>query len=573
MLQTPQLTTSRQRHFGVSGKLLFVTLASSLLLSACGGDDDKSTDKQTNSKDNATSQIKLLADPVVTQTFTATQLASAIEMAGLSTAVPKTPVCGVTVEYINHSTTGLKGEATNATGAVMIPTGDDPKCQGARPISLYAHGTTTDKNYNLAALNDPTNPAYVTALLLAATSAGQGDIVIAPNYPGYDASKLDYAPYATKLQGKQTVDSLKAGKLALEMLANSKSAATTINVTASDKLFVSGYSQGGYVALATAQALDEAGTPATAVSPASGPYAMAAFADVIVNGQVNVGGSIFLPLLVDSYEAEYGNIRKDIYAGNYANTVPSLLPTTEPLNNLFASGKLPVTQLFEANPNEPTLAAISPPIPVFSFGFGDNYLVDTDYRAKYIADMTANPDGLYPTLTALPFAPLNPQNAFRKALKANDLRPYAPQSPTLLCGANQDPTVFFDVNTTSLASIWKNDPNIKVSFAMLDMDATNADERSKNGKATYISTLPTMVNSVVEATVAPLQIGFAENLNLIKTNAYTIAYKAALKDGASQEQAMAQAAQAATIAVGTQYHGLVMPYCLTAANTFFDQYR
>lgn len=555
--------------------LLCTTLSASLLLTACGNDGDNSnhTNTQDSTNDNATStaQIKLLADPVTTQTFTPTQLAEAVKEAGLSGAVVKAPVCGVTVEYINHTTTGLKGEATNATGAVMIPTGDDPKCQGARPISLYAHGTTTDKNYNLAALNDSKNEAYTTALLLAATTAAQGDIVIAPNYPGYDASTLTYAPYSTKKQGLQTVDSLKAGKLALEKLANNADA--PINVTASDKLFVSGYSQGGYVALATAQALDYQGTPATAVSPGSGPYAMAAFADVIVNGQVNVGGTVFLPLLVDSYDAEYGNIQDGLYAGNYAKTAPSLLPSTTPLTQLFATGKLPVSQLFSANPNVPELDSISPPSPQFSFGFGDNYLVSTDYRAKYVADMRANPDGLYPTQTKLPFAALNPQNAFRKALKDNDLRSYVPQSPTLLCGGNQDPIVFFDVNSTALASIWNSDPSINPTFAMLDIDTSNEIEREKEGKKTYISTLPTMVNTAVETIAKPLQRQFTQQLEIIKTNAYTTAYAKALQSGATQEQANAQATQAATIAVVSQYHSLLMPYCLNASQTFFDQYR
>ncbi|WP_230661674.1 alpha/beta hydrolase family protein [Psychrobacter sp. I-STPA10] len=560
---------SAKRQFAT---LLCTTLSASLLLTACGDNDDNN-DKHSNSNatNNTASEVKLLTDPVVTQTFTATQLAEAIANAGLSQAVPKAPVCGVTVEYINHTTTGLKGEATNATGALMIPTGEDPKCQGARPISLYAHGTTTEKNYNLAALNDNKNPAYKTALLLAATTAAQGDIVIASNYPGYDASKLDYAPYVTKQQGKQTVDSLTAGKLALKKLAENTDAPTY--VTPSDKLFVSGYSQGGYVALATAQALDHQGTPITAVSPGSGPYALAAFADTIVNGNVNIGGTAFLPLLVDSYEAEYGGIQQGIYADKYAKIVPSLLPADVPFEQLVAEQKLPLSQLFSANPNVPELDKISPPSPRFSFGFGDNYLVSTDYRANYVKDMRANPDGLYPDLTALPFAALNPQQPLRKALKENDLRPYVPQAPTLLCGGNQDPIVFFDVNSTSLASIWKNDKTINVTFALLDIDTSNEIERAKAGRQTYISTLPTMVNSAVETVAKPLQRQFSQQLNMIKTNTYTVAYTTALQGGASQEQANAQATQAATFAVFSQYHSIVMPYCLAASQTFFDQYR
>jgi poly(3-hydroxybutyrate) depolymerase len=42
------------------------------------------------------------------------------------------------------------------------------------------------------------------------------------------------------------------------------------------KLFVTGYSQGGYVAMAAARAMQAAGQIVTASAPMSGPYALAA---------------------------------------------------------------------------------------------------------------------------------------------------------------------------------------------------------------------------------------------------------------------------------------------------------
>jgi hypothetical protein len=32
----------------------------------------------------------------------------------------------------------------------MVPGGTDPACTGPRPVLLYAHGTSTDKNKNMA---------------------------------------------------------------------------------------------------------------------------------------------------------------------------------------------------------------------------------------------------------------------------------------------------------------------------------------------------------------------------------------------------------------------------------------
>ena len=78
-------------------------------------------------------------------------------------------------------------------GALMVPTGGAAGCGGARPVVLYAHGTTTDRAYNIADITEPARPAPEGSLL-AAMYAAQGFIVVAPNYAGYDVSKLGYHP-------------------------------------------------------------------------------------------------------------------------------------------------------------------------------------------------------------------------------------------------------------------------------------------------------------------------------------------------------------------------------------------
>lgn len=59
--------------------------------------------------------------------------------------------------------TKLDSSAT-ATGALMVPTGSDPECQGPRLIVVYAHGTAVDQTYNIALLK---NPSACEGLLLA----------------------------------------------------------------------------------------------------------------------------------------------------------------------------------------------------------------------------------------------------------------------------------------------------------------------------------------------------------------------------------------------------------------------
>ena len=504
-------------------------------LTGCGDDDGNtfSDFDGTPSVDAQTySDAKLLQEPTVTKTLSRAELAEAIDAAGLTSAVPD-PVCGVTVQYIDHSTTGLKGETTNATGAVMTPVSDgatNEDCAGERPVMLYAHGTTVAKNYNLAALNDANNPAYGTALLVAATFTGQGDIVIAPNFPGYDTSELDYVPYITKQQGTQMLDGLQAG---LDAIAKDS------DVQASDKLFVTGYSQGGYVAMATAQALDEIGKPATAVSPAAGPYAVAAFADSIMSGKGIIGGTGFLPLMTGSYDAEYDNISEGAYNPKYGNP-STLFPTDKGLNDILGND-IPTLALFEVNPDPvayPDLQNISPPTPMDAWYFAEeDYLFNTAFRADYVSDMLANPDGIYPEFNAS-----NPNVAtsnfkVRQVFIDNDLRDYEPKSPMLLCGGHGDPTVTFDVNTYAQARIWQDKG---IPFALVDLDTNNSTERMNNGYQNYISTLPTDITLQIESSLMAEQTAFSEVSDSLGF---------------------------------LNYHGGAMPYCLRAADVFFEAYR
>src|SRR5450631_2138567 len=65
-------------------------------------------------------------------------------------ALAVVPVCDVAIFHLDYATVGGASEATTSSGALMVPVGLDAKCQGARPIVLYAHGTSTDRNFDIA---------------------------------------------------------------------------------------------------------------------------------------------------------------------------------------------------------------------------------------------------------------------------------------------------------------------------------------------------------------------------------------------------------------------------------------
>lgn len=436
--------------------LLSVAIASSLLLVGCGDDDDE----RVVSYDTTVETISA---------FTAEQINAGF---GLSDTATPEAKCDIKIEKINYPTLGAAGERTNATAALMLPSGNSEDCQGDRPILLYAHGTTTEKSYDFSQVANPQNPAASEATLIAANFAAQGYIVVAPNYAGYDDSDLDYHPYlVADQQAADMVDALDGARTIItrQQLVNDTN---YTNIDDSGKLFISGYSQGGHVAMATARLLQQQNKPVTAIAPSSGPYALAAFGDYIFSGNVNLGATRFAPLLAIGLDKKYEGIYEnstDIFTNQYANTQ---LPNTQTFDQLVAADKLPEFALFQSKPTNNSILDQLPAsdLPFAFLGFTSNkYLIKTDFRAAYVIDMLESPDGLTPTTpTGMPADA--PKNELRKALKDNDLRGYIPQMPTLLCGGHRDPTVYYDLNTGAMtAQLQQANLNITV----LDVDNDN----------------------------------------------------------------------------------------------------
>ena len=438
-------------------------------------------------------------------------------------ALAGTPVCGVDVYYLQYWTIGDQNDVIMDSGALMVPTGSAAQCSGSRPLVMYAHGTQFQQNANMADIGNPNDPAYEESLIIATIYAAQGYIVVAPNYAGYDTSTLTHHPYLNQQQNAaDMIDALTAARSALPNTF-------TPQTTASGALFVAGYSEGGYVAMATAKALQAAGTPVTAMAGGSGPYALEATFDAVFYGSPPIGGTYFSPLVTTSYQAAYGNIytqTTDIYAPQYADGINTLLPSLTPVATLVSDGKLPPNALFDSTtPVTPypslTAALAVPANPVFAAGFGNPYLIINDYRLNYVLDAVANPDGAVPTPTAgVPLA-ANPQNTLRIALKANDLRSWVPGSPILMCGSTLDPTVFFSTNAEVMAAYWAAQGVPSELYTLLDLNAT------PNPASPF----------------APLQVGFQTSEAAILAS--------------SEEQWV------------STYHENELPFCMVAARGFF----
>lgn len=482
------------------------------------------------------------------------QALSALPLATGKSAV----ACGIDLHELEYRTGDEKGAITNANGVIMIPTGASPMCQGPRPIVLYAHGTWFTREYTFTKLLDSTQPAAAEGMLVAAVFASRGYIVVASNYAGYGKSNLPYHPYLNgDQQGKDVVDALTAARKALPQIGGKDSG----------KLLVTGISQGGYVAMAAHRELQATGQSITASAPISAPSAISLLVDHNFQGLTSNGATAFFPLLSTPWQKQFGDLYVDpreIYEARYASGIEALMPSNEPLNSLFTSGKLPVTEMFPES-DKPSVAN-----PWFKQS-GDANLIKSTYIKAALKDIKSNscPGNTMPPLAELPelaernvdyrlsgakevvdkakpvgldlavpglivelssqrrliewaisyiytipgdvskaasviteailhldagekfklpseevnkYAttpgaknPLDckPQNAFRKAAVANDLRNWTPQRPVMMCGGGLDPTLNFR-STLATAAYFRANGMADDKLKVIDLETTPA---------------------------------------------------------------------------------------------------
>lgn len=392
---------------------MVAAVSAAVLLAACGSEDE------TPPPSRATIvTAQLVGATTSTQIDAGTAASGAQQLTGIAK-------CDVDVRYVLYMTRDPAGLPQTASTAVYVPSGARPECTGGGtgklPVVVHAHGTDTARSYNMANIaRDPATGAFVNAAgpeasLVLAMYAAQGFIVIAPNYLGYDASSLQYHPY------------LNAENQALDVVDGMRAAYSHLNAASANKpgtkLFVTGYSQGGHVAMALQRTLERdyaTEFPLTAAGPMSGPYNMSKFVGLInsgpnpgvcdgnprgINCTVNGFATIFTPLLLTSWQKSYGNVYttpSQAYQDPFAATAETLFPTDTPVEQLIAAGKLPA---------DPTATLL----------FGPGGLIQEPFRADYFS---------------------NASNGFRKAAELNTLLNFKPKGGMALCYSNADPVVF-----------------------------------------------------------------------------------------------------------------------------------
>lgn len=202
-------------------------------------------------------------EPAAGNIVSATQIAAVTkaEAAALFTAsqVPLVPAYDVKIYKIVYLTTDESGALINASGALVVP----QNLSIPAPLLSSQHGTTTLK-FDVASTAPAAGQPYAHLEALALGTAGY--ITALPDYIGYGDSGNRFHPY---LHAKTLATAV------VNLLRAAKTYCATNNIALSGKLFLAGYSEGGYATMAATKEIQEnhvAEFAITASAPMAGPY-------------------------------------------------------------------------------------------------------------------------------------------------------------------------------------------------------------------------------------------------------------------------------------------------------------
>jgi pimeloyl-ACP methyl ester carboxylesterase len=189
-----------------------------------------------------------------------------------------------------------------ATGLLALPDGAEAQL----PLVSYQHGTIYGKN------EVPSNPdkSPETAVMIA-QFAGQGYALIGADYFGMGASNEPEGYMVKGSHQQATYDMLRAGRAAMAQMKVRDS-----------KLFLAGWSQGGFVTMAFLEKLEKSGEPVAAATTASAPLDVFAALNGFLNFPRKIDAAWTNSLFVLSsfaFENYYGvpGLAKALFAPDY----------------------------------------------------------------------------------------------------------------------------------------------------------------------------------------------------------------------------------------------------------------
>ncbi|MGE4238949.1 alpha/beta hydrolase family protein [Ramlibacter sp.] len=235
---------------------IILALFVSVLLGACGGGGSSSSGTATPPSTAASAPVAgQLLDATLLKTIGTAEVASALSADG-DAAFLATPRYPVQAWRLSYYTVDGQGRQVIASGLVALP----QKPAGATsPVLSYQHATIKRQADAPSRLTDVGEPPVVLASL--------GYIVVAADYVGYGVSLGSPHPYLLSAPSAAAV---------VDFLTAAKTWRQSQKIADNGQLFMTGYSEGGYVTVAAQRALQAGATPhrdeIVHVVAGAGPY-------------------------------------------------------------------------------------------------------------------------------------------------------------------------------------------------------------------------------------------------------------------------------------------------------------
>jgi len=285
---TPLISSVTRRAWALALVAMLATLA------ACGGGSDSAANDPSPEPTPTPARSGQLESAALLGAVPAADIAAALA-AKESLAEGVVPRYSVTSYRLEYLTTDADGKEVRASGMVSVP----QKPAGSKsPVLSYQHGTI------FRDAEAPSNNAVASEVAVVLASLGY--IVLAPDYVGFGASNKTPHPYL--LSGPSAAATV-------DFLTAARTWRSQANVADNGQLFLTGYSEGGYVTMAAHRAMQAGGSShlqnLRMVVPGAGPYnvqtTMDGLVDLVRDEQPVIGALInpgFLRYLGGSVQRE-----------------------------------------------------------------------------------------------------------------------------------------------------------------------------------------------------------------------------------------------------------------------------
>ena len=310
-------------------------------------------------------------------------------------------VYGYKAYKIAYTTKDENDVSVKVSGLLTLPTGLNDKIKEDGPALVsYGHGTIALNDSSPTVFTEKNKKPTISAIIFSSLG---GFATLQADYIGYGNSVDHYHSYVMK---KSLANS------SIDFITAVKKFAEDNNIKINNKLFVTGYSEGGYAAMSTLKALEENNVSVVAAAPMAGAYDLKYMANSALglNNEVLKGYSMLYTILtLNAYSKSYDKNISEFVKEPYASKIDELL-----------DGKHSFEQIDNVLPHNTS---------------GDNGLLYTNF----VDDYQTNSD-----------------NWFKIALQENSVNNWKPNTPLSLVHCEGDDKVPYTISQNTYHEMLEN---------------------------------------------------------------------------------------------------------------------